>query len=213
MPISCGSGASASRAIVLEALGQLQYKPPRHYYLYPSSGPLATLPAAEGAMSLTNFEDVAPYNSRPVGGEFAACSTSARSRRDCRSRRRQPGANEYAGWQILTAAVEATKSLDDKQLAGWLERDDRHHRRQARLLGEMAHQHPDQEDLRQIQGGKWFAVWPGHATPGVRCCALTLIAARANRRGRRAVPDAADAVADHGRPHGRCTGCWPWASA
>ena len=159
---------------LLEALGQLQYKPKRHYYLYPSSGPLAMLPLAEGAVSLTNFEDVAPYNTTPVGKEFA---------RAFHERAEKAGlpypfadsqaANEYAGWQILVAAVDATKSLEDKKLAEWLEhgtvdtiigqRD---------FSGEWHTSASDQEDLRQIQHGKWVGVWPkDRATPGVKLMA------------------------------------------
>ena len=31
--------------------------------------------------------------------------------------------NEYAGWQILAAAVKATNSLDDKTIAEWLDKN------------------------------------------------------------------------------------------
>jgi branched-chain amino acid transport system substrate-binding protein len=159
---------------ILEALGQLQYKPPRHYYLYPSSGPLALLPAAEGGVSLTTFEDVAPYNTTPVGGEFA---------RLFHERAKAAGlpypfadgqaANEYSGWQILTAAVEATKSLEDAKLAAWLDTATVDTIVGTRnFKGKWHTSSSDQEDLRQIQNGKWVAVWPKeHATPGVRLLA------------------------------------------
>jgi len=55
---------------LLEALNQIAYKPPRHFYLYPS-GLLAADPLAEGATSYSGFEDVAPYTSTKEGGEFA----------------------------------------------------------------------------------------------------------------------------------------------
>ncbi|HUB95990.1 MAG TPA: amino acid ABC transporter substrate-binding protein [Stellaceae bacterium] len=159
---------------ILEALGQLQYKPPRHYYLYPSSGPLALLPAADGAVSLTNFEDVAPYNTTPVGAEFtrlfhekALAASLPFPYADSQA------ANEYAGWQILTTAVEATKSLDDAKLAAWLNDatiDTIVGRRD--FKGKWHTSSRDQEDLRQIQNGKWVAVWPKeHATPGVKLLA------------------------------------------
>ena len=159
---------------LLEALGQLQYKPPRHYYLYPASGPLAMLPAAEGAVSLTNFEDVAPYNTTPVGKEFARVFHERAEKASLPYPfADHQAANEYAGWQILVAAVEATKSLDDKKMAEWLDgatvdtiigkRD---------FKGEWHTSSSDQEDLRQLQGGKWVGVWPKeHATPGVKLMA------------------------------------------
>jgi len=156
---------------LLEALGQLQYKPPRHFYLYPSSGPLALLPLAEGAVSLTNFDDVPPYNTSPIGGPFA---------REFNKRAEAAGlpfphadtqaANEYSGWQILVAAVTATKSLEDKALAEWLE-----HNSVDTLVGKRDFSgkwhtsKSDQEKLRQLQGQKWVTVWPDEdATPGFK---------------------------------------------
>ena len=132
------------------------------------------LPAAEGAVSLTNFEDVAPYNTTPVGKEFARVFHERAEKASLPYPfADSQAANEYAGWQILVAAVEATKSLDDKKIAEWLDgatvdtiigkRD---------FKGEWHTSSSDQEDLRQLQGGKWVGVWPKeHATPGVKLMA------------------------------------------
>src|SRR4029077_10180782 len=57
--------------LLLTALTQIDYRPRRHFYLFPSSGPLAALPAAEKATSLTNFEDVPPFTSTPEGAALA----------------------------------------------------------------------------------------------------------------------------------------------
>ena len=57
--------------LLLTALSQIEYRPRRHFYLFPSSGPLATLPAAENATSLTNFEDVPPFTANPEGAALA----------------------------------------------------------------------------------------------------------------------------------------------
>lgn len=159
---------------LLEALAQLQYHPPRHFYLYPASGPLAILPLAEGAVSLTNFEDQPPYNETPVGGAFA---------REFAIRAKKAGlpfphadsqaANEYSGWQILTAAVEATKSFEDRALAQWLETHE-----VATIIGKRDFKgrwhtsSTDMEQLRQIQGKTWVTVWPAEAaTPGYKLLA------------------------------------------
>ena len=126
--------------LLLEALGKLDYKPKRHFYLYPSSGPLATLPAAENAISSTNFEDVKPYIDDPVGGEFARLFDARAAKAGLPyPHADSQGALEYAGWQILTAAVNATKSFDGRK-ARQLARQERgrYHRRPARLQGEMA---------------------------------------------------------------------------
>ncbi len=155
--------------LLLEALAKLDYKPKRHFYLYPSSGPLATLPAAEYAVSTTNFEDVKPFIDDPVGGEFA------RLFRERAEKAKLPyahadsqSANEYSGWQILAAAITATKSFEDAKLAAWLEKNE-----VVTLLGKRDfkgkwHQNSkDITDLRQVQKGQWVCVWPtSAATPG-----------------------------------------------
>lgn len=157
--------------MLLEALSKLDYRPRRHFYLYPSSGPLATLPAAEGAVSITNFEDVRPYIDNPVGAEFAR-EFHARA---VKARLPYPhadsqAANEYAGWQILAAAVNATKSIEDEKLAQWLdtaEVDTITGRRD--FKGKWHQNSANITDLRQIQKAKWVAVWPvKDATPGCK---------------------------------------------
>ena len=159
--------------LLLEALGKLDYKPKRHFYLYPSSGPLATLPAAENAISSTNFEDVKPYIDDPVGGEFARLFDAQAAKAGLPyPHADSQGALEYAGWQILTAAVNATKSIEDEKLANWLDKNEVDTIVGRRDFKGKWHQNSkDLTELRQIQGGRWVAVWPASiATPG---CKLT----------------------------------------
>ncbi|MDB5411484.1 MAG: transporter substrate-binding protein [Rhodospirillales bacterium] len=159
---------------LLEALEKLGYKPPRHFYLYPSSGPLAVLPAADGALSLTSFEDGLPYTANPVSAEFARlfAERAAKAGLPYAHADSQAG-NEYAGWQILTAAVTATKSLDDKALAEWLDKNEVETVLGKRDFGGKWHNsRTDYQQLRQVQDGRWVAVWPPEkATPGARLIA------------------------------------------
>lgn len=160
--------------LLLEALGQLDYRPRRHFYLYPSSGPLAIFPAAENATSVTNFEDVAPFTSDPEGAAFAAAFRAAAEKANLPYPHADSQAGyEYAGWQILKAAVLATKSFDDRTLATWLDTatvDTLVGRRDFR--GKNHTSSVDLQILRQVQDKKWVAVWPlAQATPGVKLVA------------------------------------------
>jgi branched-chain amino acid transport system substrate-binding protein len=158
---------------LLEALSQVGYSPKRHFYLYPS-GLLAAYPPADRALSLTNFEDVPPYTSSPEGAEFAAAF-------DAKAKEQglpypyvdSQAGNEYSGWQILVAAVTATKSLDDKTLAEWLDQnavDTLAGRRN--FKGKWHTSEADQQQMRQAQKGRWVAVFPqDKATPGVKLIA------------------------------------------
>jgi branched-chain amino acid transport system substrate-binding protein len=162
------SSLGVEGSLLLEALNKIGYKPPRHFYLYPS-GLLAADPLAEGATSYSGFEDVAPYTSTKEGGEFA---------REFDERAQKAGlpyphvdsqaGNEYAGWQILIAGIKATNSLDDQKIAEWLDKnwvDTIEGKRD--FSGKSHTSATDMQQLKQVQNGKWVVVWPlDMRTPG-----------------------------------------------
>ncbi len=160
--------------LLLDSLSRLDYKPRRHFYLYPSSAPLAVHPAAESATSGTYFEDIEPYISNPDGAEFA---------REFRVRAEKAGlpyphadgqaALEYRGWPSLATAINATKSFDDAKLANWLDNNEVDTITGHRDFKGKWHQNSrDMTQIRQIQGGKWVTVWPpDRATPGSKLVA------------------------------------------
>jgi len=160
--------------LLLEALGQLNYTPRRHFYLYPSSGPLAVFGPADHGTSVTNFEDVPPFTASPEGAAFADAFRAQAEKANLPYPHADSQAGyEYSAWQILVAAVNATKSLDDKTLAQWLE-----HATVDTVTGRRNFAGPyhtsgtDLQMLRQIQDQKWVAVWPAeNATPGTKLIA------------------------------------------
>ncbi len=159
--------------LLLDAMAKLDYRPRRHFYLFPSPS-LAEVPGAANAMGITNFDDGPPYTLDPVGGEFARAydERAAAAGLPYPHVDSQAG-NEYAGWQILAAAVNATKSIDDAKLAAWLE-----HNSVDTIIGKRdfsgAH-HTSSSDLtqlKQVQNARWVTVWPSaDATPGVKLIA------------------------------------------
>src|SRR5439155_593360 len=69
-------------------------------------------------------------------------------------------AGSYAAWQMLEAAVIATKSLDDKVLAQWLRKN-----QVQTIVGRFRFDGPnnygdDLSRVKQVQDGKWVVVWP-----------------------------------------------------
>ncbi len=72
-------------------------------------------------------------------------------------------------WQTLEAAVNGTKSLDDKALAAWLRKN-----QVDSIMGPLRWDGPqnfvegkDLYKVKQLQGGKWQVVWPKeYAAPG-----------------------------------------------
>ncbi len=153
---------------LLEAMEKINYTPKNHLYLYPAPGPLSLSPLGKDALSLTIYEDLPPFNTNPMAAEFAklyreACAKAGMPFVDPET---QAGAG-YSAWQILTGAVNATKSLDDETLTQHLKKNGAQ-----TIVGKVRFDGPqnygdDLMRLKQVQDGKWVIVWPREvATPG-----------------------------------------------
>jgi branched-chain amino acid transport system substrate-binding protein len=155
---------------ILDALKKIDYTPKNHFYLYPAPGPLAKAPEGKGALSTTIFEEHPPFTSSPVAAELVKLF---------RERATKAGlpytavdvqaAASYTAWQLLEAAVTATRGLDDKALAQWLKTN-----RVDTITGKLRFDGPnnygdDLSKVKQVQDGKWVVVWPKEfAAPGAQ---------------------------------------------
>jgi branched-chain amino acid transport system substrate-binding protein len=155
---------------MLEAMKKLDYVPPRHFHLFPAPGPLALSPDGKLALSNTFFEEHPPFTSNagaarliPLFRERAAKAGIPYVNVDTQA------AGSFAAWQVLEAAISATKSLDDKALGDWLRKN-----RVDTILGRLRFDGPnnygdDLSKVKQVQDGKWVVVWPKEfAAPGAR---------------------------------------------
>jgi ABC-type branched-subunit amino acid transport system substrate-binding protein len=146
---------------ILEAMKKLDYTPPRHFHLFPAPGPLALAPEGKLAMSSTVFEEHPPFTNNPGAARLVPLY------RERATKANVPypyldtqAAGSFAAWQILEAAVTATKSLDDKVLGQWLRAN-----RVPTIIGTLRFDGPNNygEDLfkvKQVVDGKWVVVWP-----------------------------------------------------
>jgi ABC-type branched-subunit amino acid transport system substrate-binding protein len=155
---------------LLEAMKKLDYSPPRHFHLFPAPGPLALAPEGKLALSSTVFEEHPPFMSNPSAARLVPLY------RERATKANVPyayvdtqAAGSFAAWQILEAAVVATKTLDDKALGQWLRAN-----RVDTIIGKLRFDGPNNygDDLfkvKQVQDGKWVVVWPKEfAAPGAR---------------------------------------------
>lgn len=156
--------------MLLEALKKIGHTPRGHLYIFPASGPLAQLPAAKHALSLTVFEEHPPFTDNPVAAQFVKVFNEHATKAGLPyAKVEQQAAISYAMWQVLEAAVTATKSLDDKVLARWLKANS-----VDTIIGKQRFDHPayhgfgdDLLKVRQLQDGRWVVVWPRRwAAPG-----------------------------------------------
>jgi len=155
---------------ILEALKKLDYTPPRHFHLFPAPGPLALAPDGKLALSHTFYEEHPPMLNNPGAAkliplfrERAAKANVPYTVVDSQV------ANSFAAWQVIEAAVTATKSLDDKVLGEWIKKN-----RIDTIVGRLRFDGPnnygdDLSKVKQVQDGKWVVVWPKEfAAPGAR---------------------------------------------
>jgi ABC-type branched-subunit amino acid transport system substrate-binding protein len=155
---------------LMEAMKKLDYTPPRHFHLFPAPGPLALSPEGKLALSSTVFEEHPPF----TGNTGAARLIPLFHERATKANLPYPYvdtqvAGSLAAWQVLDAAVTATKSLDDKVLGQWLRTN-----KVDTIIGKLHFDGPNNygEDLfkvKQVHDGKWVVVWPREfAAPGAR---------------------------------------------
>jgi branched-chain amino acid transport system substrate-binding protein len=155
---------------LLDALKKIDYTPKEHFYMYPAPGQMAKSPEGDLALAATIFEEHPPYTNNPgaqafikVFNERAAKAGLTDTAVDTQA------AASYTAWQVLEAAVTATKSLDDKVLADWLKKN-----RVDTIQGKLRFDGPSNygDDLmvvKQVQNGRWVVVWPkDKAAPGAK---------------------------------------------
>jgi branched-chain amino acid transport system substrate-binding protein len=152
---------------LLEALKKLNYSPKLHYYLYPAPGPLLASPEAKNALAQTFFEDHPPFSTR-IGVEKLSPMYRARAVKAGvpYTNLDSQAAGTYNVFYLLTKAVEATKSLDDKVLAAWLKKNT-----VETLMGPISFNGPFNHGparmlVKQAQNGKWVVVWPKDVAGG-----------------------------------------------
>lgn len=155
---------------LLQAAKKIDYVPPGHFQLYPAPAPTVSAPETNLTLSATVFEQHAPFTNNPVAAAFVKeYNTRAAAARLPDTSVEVQAAVSFVAWQMLEAAVTATKSLDDKALGAWLKTN-----KVPSIIGTMRFDGPnnygdDLMKIKQNQNGKWVTVWPREfAPPGVR---------------------------------------------
>jgi branched-chain amino acid transport system substrate-binding protein len=146
---------------LLDAMKKIDYAPQHHFYHVPAPVPMLKAPEANGALAITIFEDHPPFTNNAVAAELVA------TYRDRAEKAKLPdtavetqAAASFSAWQIIEAAVTATKGLDDKAMAAWL-RGSKVDTIQGQLrFNERGNFGDDLNRVKQVQNGKWVTVWP-----------------------------------------------------
>ncbi len=156
--------------MLLDAMKKIDYVPPIHFHTYPAPGPMTKTPDAKGALSLTIFEEHAPFTNNPVAAEFIKIFNDRAAKAGLPDTTVEvQAAASFSAWQILEAGVRGANSLDDKAIAQWLKAN-----RVDTIQGKLrfdgkGNYGDDLMKLKQVQNGKWNVVWPAaFAAPGAK---------------------------------------------
>ena len=158
--------------MLIDAMKKIDYTPPLQFYMFPSPGPMAKLPDAKNALALTVFEEHAPFLNNAVAANFVKTFHERGAKANLADTSVELMASvQFATWQVLEAAVNGAKSLDDKTIAAWLKKN-----KVNTIIGEVRWdgqnnfmQGTDLYRVKQLQNGKWNVVWPREmAAPGAR---------------------------------------------
>ncbi|MPZ26052.1 MAG: ABC transporter substrate-binding protein [Micromonosporaceae bacterium] len=151
---------------LIEAMEQLDYRPPMFFSLFPAPGPLLGLgEPAEGALSVSIFEPnepvLAQYGDevRGIVDEFAQRATDAGVAYTAFETQATASWNT---WETLAGGVEGADSLDQQVLCDHLRDNGVETTFSGHLTFDPAVSNfwPSNQGLKQIQDGEWVMVWP-----------------------------------------------------
>ena len=154
--------------MLLEAMKKIEYEPPQHFYLYPSPGPLVTLPEAKNALSVTIFEEHPPFTNNAGAAAFIPLyHERAKAAKLPDISVEVQAAASYTAWQILDADIRDTNNLDDNAIGQWLKTHKVDTLQGPLTFGGPGNYGDDLMRVKQVQDGHWKVVWPkAYAAPG-----------------------------------------------
>ncbi len=148
---------------LIDAMEALDYSPPGMFYLWPAPGPLLNVgEPAEGAFSVTLFEEHEPFLSLPGADTLVSLFNEAAAEADLPYQKVEvQAATSWAAWQVLTAGVEGAGNLDQESIGDYLLTNEIETAIGAlSFIPEEGNYGGDLTKVKQIQDGDWVTVWP-----------------------------------------------------
>lgn len=156
--------------MLAEAMKKIDYTPPMQFHMYPAPGPMAKSPDTQNALAASIFEQHAPFTSNPVAAEFVKIYNERAAKANLPDTAVETqAAASYSAWQVLTAAVNATKGVDDKAMSDWLKKNQVDTIQGKLRFDRQNNFGDDLMKVKQVQNGQWVTVWPKDwAAPGAK---------------------------------------------
>jgi len=158
------NGLGVDAVNLLQAMKQLNYRPPMMFALFPAPGPLLGLgDLSAGTLTTSLFQ---PDQAGKLGGDVQAIVDDFQTRATA-AKLPYPvfetqAAASWNAWDILADGVKAAGSLDQQKICDSLHADGAQTTFSGKVTFDPADHNfwPGTETLAQIQGGKWVTVWP-----------------------------------------------------
>ena len=156
--------------LLLDAMKKIDYAAPQMFHFLPSPGPMLKSPDAKNALAMTIFEQHAPMMSNFGATEFAKIFNERAAKAGLPDTQVDTqAAASYAAWQVLEAAVNGAKSIDDKAMAAWLKKNTVNTIQGPMRFDGTNNYGEDLSKVKQVQNGEWVVIWPrASAKPGVK---------------------------------------------
>jgi branched-chain amino acid transport system substrate-binding protein len=157
---------------LLQAMAQLDYKPPLMFSLFPAPGPPLGLGAvADGLLSVSIFEpnpallDRLGDKAKSIVQDFSNRATAANLPYKVFETQ---AAASWNAWEILVSGVKAAGNLDHAAICNALHANGADTTFSGHLTFDKAQNNfwPTTQILKQIQNGDWVAVWPTDRAAG-----------------------------------------------
>ncbi len=152
--------------MLLDAMKKIDYTPPLHFHTYPAPGPMTQSPEGNRALSLTIFEEHAPFTTYPGAAAFLKVfkERATKLAMPYTSVEVQAAAS-YTAWQILEAGVRGANSFDDRKIGIWLKKNKVQTIHGNLRFDGIGNYGDDLMKVKQVQNGNWVVVWPKQFAP------------------------------------------------
>jgi branched-chain amino acid transport system substrate-binding protein len=151
---------------LLEAMEQLNYRPPMMFSLFPAPGPLLALgELGEGHLSVSMFEPNEPILDR-MGGEVREIVEEFQTRAQAAGLPytvfETQATSSWTAWEILAAGVAGAGSLDQDAICDYLIENGAETTFHGHLTFNPEDNNfwPTTQMIKQIQDGDWVIAWP-----------------------------------------------------
>lgn len=160
------NGLALDPVSLIQAMQQLNYRPPQMFTLFPAPGPLLGMGrAAENVLSLSLFEPNGQLLKRLGKRAKSIVAAFAAGARDAKLSYRvfdSQAAASWTAWEVLTAGVRGARTLDNGRICNHLLANPVKTTFVETLkFNPAAHNFPPAHHaVKQIQNARWVIVWP-----------------------------------------------------